>query len=76
MKYQVRRISYVPGKYLYLADTLSRAYIGDADGEYEEEGVMVHTVQVSEHREASLRAAYKSDSVIAELKDAILNGWL
>ena len=53
MKYHARRISYVPGKYLYLADTLSRAYIGDADGDYKEEVAAVHTVQVSEHREES-----------------------
>lgn len=66
----------MPEKYLYLADTLSRVYIGEANGEYVEEVVMVHTVQVSEHREASLRAVYQSDSVIAELKHTMLNSWL
>ena len=28
LKYNINRITYVPGKYLYLADTLSKAYIG------------------------------------------------
>ena len=49
MKYHVNRVSFVPGK--YLADTLSRAYIGDVDGEIEEEIIMVHTVQVCEEKE-------------------------
>ena len=38
----------MPGKYLYLADTLSRVYIGEANGEYVEEVVMVHTARTSE----------------------------
>ena len=75
MKYHVNRISYVPGKYLYLADTLSRAYIGDADGEIEEEIVMVHTVQVCEEKEEALRDAYLADNIMQLLKTTILEGW-
>lgn len=75
MKYHVHRISYVPGKYLYLADTLSRAYIGDAEGEIEEEIVMVHTVQVCEEKEEALREAYRADQVIQLLITIILEGW-
>ena len=75
MNYHVNRISYVPGKYLYLADTLSRAYIGNSDGEYEEDVVMVHTVQVCEEREASLRKAYAADTVVSLLMSTIREGW-
>ena len=75
MKYHVNRISYVPGKYLYLADTLSRAYIGNSDGELEEDIVMVHTVQICEEKEAALREAYDDDNILRLLKDTILEGW-
>ena len=76
MKYRIKRVSYVPGKFLYLADTLSRAYIGDASGEMEEEVVMVHTVQVREDQKEALQAAYKTDKSMSDLHDAIQNGWM
>jgi hypothetical protein len=76
MKYQVRRVSYVPGKYLYLADTLSRAYISDDVGDIEEEIVMVHSLQMREDQMAALHSAYVADSTMGEVKDAIMTGWI
>lgn len=75
MKYQTKKVSYVPGKYLYLADTLSRAYPGDETGEYEEDVVMVHTVQIREDQKDQLTAAYASDEALVQLRSAILKGW-
>ena len=40
-----------PGNSCTWLTRLSRAYISDADGELEEEVVIVHTVQVSEPRD-------------------------
>ena len=75
LKYNINRISYVPGKYLYLADTLSRAYIANEAGDIEEDIVMVHTIQVDGEAKDSLLAAYESDPVMKELEDVILEGW-
>lgn len=75
LKYDIRRISYVPGKYLYLADTLSRAYLANEAGELEEDVVMIHTIQIEEQAKTLLAAAYEADPVMMELSDAIMKGW-
>ena len=55
LKYNINRITYVPDKIHYLADTLSRAYIGDEDGDYVEDVVMVQTIQLQEKPRDTLR---------------------
>lgn len=75
LKYDIRRITYVPGKFLYLADTLSRAYLANEDGELEEDVVMVHTIQIQDEAKDRLTMAYDMDPVMQELMSAILKGW-
>ena len=58
----------------YWADTLSRAYIGNDDGEFEEDDIMVHTVQVSEDKKMALRTAYSNDATMNELKRSLVLG--
>ena len=75
LKYNINRITYVPGKYLYLADTLSRAYIGDEDGDYVEDIVMVHTIQLQEEARDTLTKAYQADATMKELLQIVHDGW-
>lgn len=75
LKYDINRISYVPGKYLYLADTLSRAYIGDETGELEEDVVVVHSIQLHAEAKESLYKAYEQDETMSHLKSVIYDGW-
>ena len=65
----------MPGKYLYLADTLSRAYIGDEDGDYVEDIVMVHTIQLQEEARDTLTKANQADATMKELLQIIHDGW-
>ena len=76
------RVAYVPGKYMYLADTLSRAHLpdsednADAADEYE---VMVHSlvrdIPVSDRRKEQLKQATAQDQDLQMLKEALLTGW-
>ena len=48
-RYNIATLTYVPGKYLYIADTLSRAYlqkITEDQADMEGDVVMVHTLEV------------------------------
>ncbi len=80
-KYQLDVI-YVPGKYMYVADTLSRAFLPEhpVDNTIEEESnIMIHTVKinlpVSAERYAQLQEASRSDRELQELCGLIRNGW-
>jgi hypothetical protein len=75
LKYNINRITYIPGKYLYLADTLSRAYIGDEVGDYVEDVVMVHMIQLLPEALKTMTTTYHSDDTMKELLDAIIDGW-
>ena len=77
-RYEVGSISYVPGKHLYLADTLSRAYLQDCGSkqtDLEDEVVMVHTLEVADELSEWLVTAYDEDTTMKDLKHATLNGW-
>lgn len=77
-RYELGSVTYVPGKLLYIADTLSRAYLTDslsAQDELENEVVMVHTLEVSENMHGWLAAAYAEDTTMAELAQAVSGGW-
>ena len=67
MKYHLRKVSYVPGKFLYLADTLPRAYLADETGEPQEEIVMVHSLQIRDDKRQALVQAYEQDPVLPRL---------
>lgn len=77
-RYDVKNIKYVPGRYLYIADTLSRAYlqkITNDQMELESEVVMVHNLEITNEHEERLVTAYKEDPVMQDLMKAVLSGW-
>lgn len=74
-RYQVKEIGYVPGKFLYLADTLSRAYLPTTEPAIEDDVVMIHCLQLEESAKQSLYDVYLQDETMAKLKLAIMEGW-
>ena len=74
-RYQVKEIGYVPGKFLYLADTLSRAYLPTTEPAIEDDVVMIHCLQLEESAKQSLYEVYLQDETMAKLKLAIMEGW-
>ena len=73
---------YVPGKYMYAADTLSRAYLpGDRSDEQMEDDieVMVHCLvrdmPVSAMRQELIRAAAAEDPDLQMVRQAAMVGW-
>ena len=78
-RYHVAEVVHVPGKNLYLADTLSRAFLPSrVDDQVDLEGekvVMVHSLEVTEPLETQLRSTYQQDPVMLALRDACHNGW-
>ena len=74
-------VRYVPGKLMYVADTLSRAYItGDAEcGAPEEMEVLVHSLvenlPATIDKLEQFRRAFANDEVMQKLKQYIRNGW-
>lgn len=74
-KYQIKEIGYVPGKLLYLADTLSRAYLPTTEPQIEEDVVMIHCLQLEGSAKAQLYEVYDKDDAMTMLKSAILDGW-
>jgi hypothetical protein len=76
-KYHVKSINYIPGKYLYLADTLSRAYIQPTTvtDTLEEDVVMVHSLMLDSSAKQQLQQAYEEDPTLAQLKTATMDGW-
>ena len=74
-------VRYVPGKLMYVADTLSRTYItGDAEcGAPEDMEVLVHSLV--ENLPATIdkleqcRRAFANDEVMQKLKQYIRHGW-
>ena len=74
-------IKYVKGKYLNVADTLSRAHTDDAseDIDSEEVQLVVHTVinnlPVSDTRIADIRTATVQDTHLQQLRKLIDQGW-
>ena len=74
-------VHYVPGKYMYLADTLSRAYIqGESSAELEDElSRIVHSlvvnIPVSASKLSEIRQATEQDPTLRKVKDLIVTGW-
>ena len=79
-RYQLN-VSYRPGKEMYLADTLSRAYIpGEADAELNEDiEVMVHSVinnvPATPAKLSEIRVATANDDTLQGLQKVIMAGW-
>ena len=74
-------VRYVPGKLMYVADTLSRAYItGDAGcGAPEDMEVLVHSLvenlPATIDKLEQFRRAFAKDQVMQTLKQSIRHGW-
>ena len=75
-------VRYVPGKLMYMADTLSRAYLSDDehDPEAEEDlDVLIHALvkdmPVSEPKKDKLREATEQDPDLQLVKQMVLRGW-
>jgi hypothetical protein len=79
--YQIR-ITYTPGKEMHIADTLSRAFLKDAESDKaleEEIELMIHEhtskLSVSPERLQMLKTATKEDTEMQELMAVISKGW-
>ena len=74
-------VSYVPGKYMYLANTLSRAYIeGEPESSLDEEMTrvvhsLVENTTVSAAKMDEIREASDADLTLCQVKRLILDGW-
>lgn len=69
-------VVYTPGTQLYMADTLSRAYIENSRSVTEEQLEYVNVIlPITETRYKRLRAYTEQDDVLRELKTVILRGW-
>ena len=76
-KYDIR-LQYTTGKEMYIADTLSRAYLKDLpnDNESDIEGVnMLSDLPISEQRISEIQQYTLNDEQMQELKEVIQNGW-
>ena len=74
------KVVYKPGKYMYVADTLSRAYSKDTftdhDGDVEEQvHAIMETLPVSEDKTEQLRQTTSRDQTMIRLVNAIKDGW-
>ncbi|KAL6471877.1 hypothetical protein MHYP_G00205270 [Metynnis hypsauchen] len=78
-KYDIS-VTYVPGRLMYVADTLSRAYLpeGDTAGSVEAEIETINMIQylpISEERLQNIQAETEKDKALQSLKQIILQGW-
>ncbi|XP_038138952.1 uncharacterized protein K02A2.6-like [Cyprinodon tularosa] len=73
------RVTYVPGRDMLLADTLSRAYLPESirgESETDIETVnMVNYLPISAERLSAIRAATKDDTKLQSVANRILLGW-
>ena len=74
-------VHYVPGKYMCLADTLSRGYIqGEGNAEMEDElSRVVHSlvlnIPVSANKLSEIRQATEQDPTLMKVRSLIMRGW-
>lgn len=69
-------LSYVPGKYLFIADLLSRSYNKSEKQENTNDlNEVVHTVNVSDDRISNIKNAILNDLSMQDLKQVVINGW-
>ena len=79
-RYQLT-VTFVPGKYMYVADTLSRAYVtGDAScGAPEDIEVMVHsfveTLPISTTKLEEFKLETVWDKTLHQLRHRVIHGW-
>ena len=75
------KVSYTPGKFMYTADTLSRAVDPEADQNQREEDIGIHvdsvieTLPVSSDRKKQFVQETKKDKQLQDLLQVIREGW-
>lgn len=79
LRYNIQ-LKYVPGKYMYIADTLSRAYTDiQSPTDDKEMDLRVHSLvtnlNMSDTKLSEVRAATESDSVLQEVRQLVKHGW-
>lgn len=75
LKYDID-LQFLPGKYLYIADLLSRCYDKEEKSteiEYLED--MVHSINVSDAKKLLFKNETEKDSILNKLKLILINGW-
>lgn len=76
LKYHID-LKYVPGKFLYVADFLSR-YFNKEDKTHEIEDlneVVIHSLNISESKIKEFQLATNQDPILSELKSILKGGW-
>ena len=70
-------VHFKPGKEMYVADTLSRAYLTDGNCVTSEDRFHVNMIEVSmsENKLSEIRSKTESDSELCKLKQTVLEGW-
>lgn len=76
LRYQID-LKYVPGKFLYVADLLSRYYDkDDQTSEIEDlNEVVVHSLNMSDSKIKEFQTETERDPVLRELKSTVIAGW-
>lgn len=67
--------TYKPGKFLFVADLLSRNYSKDSEPEITDLSEMVHSINVSDEKLLEMKKAVEEDTVMMKLRDLVLSGW-
>lgn len=77
-KYDISAM-YLQGKHMYLADTLSRSFLPEKQGQEDGEDIeYIHMTQflpISERRMTSIKEATEKDDTLQLLKRTIMDGW-
>lgn len=72
------QVSYKPGKDLFIADTLSRAFLNEQTEVLEEEleiNVLSTNLPISEDKMAQFKRATADDNELQQVKNAVMSGW-
>ena len=71
-------VSYKPGKDLYIADTLSRAFLNEQKEVLEEElqiNLLTTNLPVSEDKMTQFKRATADDEELQQVRNAVMSGW-
>lgn len=75
IKYNLQ-LTYVPGKYLYVADLLSRYFMKEKnDMEIPELNELVHSLNVSNEKQQQVKKEIETDESLNSLKKILIDGW-
>lgn len=75
IKYNLN-VVYVPGKFLHIADLLSRSYLKtEMNNEEEDFNEVIHSLNISDYRKEQLKFETENDKVLAKLKTILKNKW-